>query len=307
MPKVTIQLPMLLLAALLALCSLTGCRTATRTPPPEFSFATTDWRPQCLLEYYPYPTWEPESALQDIRPIPAYTGWTDERMLRDIERFQGTAVSVIMLVITPQNLGQPDILTRVRRFYDLVAQNAPGLKIMLAFQAERQLKMPFSNVLGFMRKQGFLTHSAAWTPNNGPAVIAISSHLELSEERNSTDLTVWHFSRELPERPHHLFDSSSLATLGQCAWIIAADCGVVHSGATPEWQQRWNAPRRNGLTLKTQLMQAWAQRLPYIIIGSWNNYSDGSFLEPNSLDGEKLLDIIRLPLPDQTDQNQEIK
>ena len=66
-----------------------------------------------------------------------------------------------------------------------------------------------------------------------------------------------------------------------------------NSEATASATDEWQLPREDGRTLKHGLRQAIPLWTNIICIESWNDYRNGSFVEPNALDGSKPYNILR--------------
>ena len=74
-----------------------------------------------------------------------------------------------------------------------------------------------------------------------------------------------------------------------CALLAGQTAAETGRNGKPKWA----LPRRHGRTLRAALRTALALPVDLICIGSWNNYADGSFIEPNSLDGDRLCTALR--------------
>jgi len=57
-------------------------------------------------------------------------------------------------------------------------------------------------------------------------------------------------------------------------------------------ERRWAVPRREGKTLVEALSAARAVTPAWVVVGSWNDYASGSFVEPNSLDQESVVERL---------------
>ena len=289
--------------ALLALCLMCGC--AGLPADRQTGAEAVPWQPTLVVEYYPYPVWEPEEAVQDIRPVPAYKGWTDERMRRDLERLVDVGTDVIMAVVRPQALGRAEVSQRFRRFYELAAEASPDLRITIALYIDGDLSIPFDNLAGFLRQQGLLRHGAAWRPTvDGLPVLVCPEGLRLDRE-GGDDLKIWRFGRELPVRPQTLEHPGVVSEWNGFAWVRAGDSGGCDHGASQNWQRAWVAPRQGGLVLASQMTEARRMGCSSVILASWNRFTDGSFVEPNSFDGEKVMETVKRfmasPSPDSQD------
>ena len=54
----------------------------------------------------------------------------------------------------------------------------------------------------------------------------------------------------------------------------------------------WYLDRADGKTLRNRIRAAVALKPKIICVASWNDFWEGHFIEPNSLDGNKLSDVL---------------
>ncbi len=70
--------------------------------------------------------------------------------------------------------------------------------------------------------------------------------------------------------------------------LLRGESGAEHTG--------WLVPRRKGKQLRTALEIALQLQPKQIVIESWNNFQDGSFIQPNSLDGDVASEALHVVL-----------
>ena len=258
----------------------------------EETLVLPDPRPVLMMEYFPYPLWTEEQEVKGVTPMPIYSGWPRTRMERDLERLEMAGIDVLILCLNPQDLAQETVQRQLRNFYGLLEEKRAKLRVVLCFRVPAPLALQVPNVLGFLRKQGLLQHSHAWTWN-GRIPVWFSWEIQLDGENSYRDLVVMQYGEDIPmplssTTPGNVsifrkgFQWVRVAETGQGA--VFADNVKLHDG--------WLVPRANGQQLREGLRQAFQNRASHIIISSWNNYRQGSFVEPNSLDRFSLLDIL---------------
>ena len=249
-------------------------------------------RPVLMMEYFPYPLWTEAQEVKGVTPLPIYSGWPRTRMERDMERLEEAGIDVLVLSLNPQDLAQENVQQQLHNFYDLLEAKQAKLRVVLCFRTDAPLAMQVPNVLGFLQKQGLLHHAHAWTWN-GRTPVWFSWELHLDGENPYRDVAVMQYGQEipLPLSPTSPGTCSNLRNGFQ--WLRAAESGQGVAFATDvQLHDGWLVPRAQGQNLRSGLHQALESHAEHIIISSWNNYRQGSFVEPNSLDRFTMLEIL---------------
>ncbi len=271
-----------ILACLAAVGS--GCRSTPRASSASVWSYPPGVCPRFYAQYLPYP----RRGLPVAQPMPATPGWTDPRIERDLARLTDAGLDGILLTLQPDVLADPVQTERVQRFLALAADRAPSgweVILMLVTPADTPIEVD-RNALGrWLTTQGLLEHPilrrrsgrivvllapgvhAAGAPH--PAVAAIACGALGSEWSWPAPAASERFAPTGPDRQVVVYGGS---------WtdIVGPD-GVTAPG--------WALERRQGRTLQDELQRAFDAQAMTICIASWNDYSAGSFVEPNSLDG----------------------
>lgn len=257
-----------------------------RTPPDPAAYADSvsgyERRPDLWVEYYPYPLPGGPPPLTGVRPLPDYRdSWTDQRMHRDLIRIRAAGISAILLFLAPEKIGDTFFCDRVRHFQSLAAQLTPPLPVALVLASFAPLRLDRQNVMDFFQTQGF-DRSPNYLSWQGQHPLFFSESIRLLGNYGGMH-TAAQFGAELPPRP---LDASGFSSKNGAVWIKTAR---IAAEQTDIRGKAWLIPRDRGASLRDRLRQAFAQQASPIILSSWNDFSDGSFLEPNSHDQDILL------------------
>lgn len=261
-----------------------GCRSTPLSSPSVAWSYPPGVCPRFYAVYLPYP----RRGLPLAQALPTTSGWTDPRMERDLARLTEAGVDGILLAL------QPDVLTdtvqaeRLQRFFALTAARAPsGWEVipMLVPTGADEVALD-RNALGrWLTAQGLLEH-----PNlrrrSGRIVVLLSPGVRATGAPHPAVATIAcgalgsEWSWPAPATPERLVpsgpDRQVVVYGGFWTDIVGAD-----GAATPGW----TLERRQGRTLQDGLHRAFDAQAMTICIASWNDYVEGSFVEPNSLDG----------------------
>lgn len=264
----------------LCVCLLSGCisgKWSAKKASFQHSYAK-NVRPEFWLEYYPYPPTQPEHLLPRVRAIPSYDGWTDLRMQRDLKQISAAGFNAILLPVTPETLAGKTFAERLRRFHQLAAALPRPLSLALIVAPEAaDFTLSLPNTLDFFLNHGLHNFSNSLKVKQRP-ILFFANHI-------------------------HLFGEYD----GPCAYAKINDffpdvdelsvnkhCRILVSKKMPK-SLEYNIKnlRGNGFFFAQQLQQAFQQQASIIYISSWNNYQDASFIEPNSLDQQQMLEILQ--------------
>lgn len=274
----------------LLLCA--SCQLFRPAPTPAvFAESASGYqrRPEIWVEYYPYPLPGGPPPLIGVRPLPDYRdSWTDQRMQRDLSRIRSAGISAILLFLAPEKLGDPFFCDRVRHFQGLAAGLTPPLPVALVLASFAPLRLDRQNVMDFFQTQGF-AHDPHYLSWQGQRPLFFSESIHLLGSYGGLQ-TAAQFGAELPPRP---LDASGFNASNGAVWIKAAR---IAAEQTDIRGRAWLIPRSGGTALADRLRQAFAQQASPIILSSWNDFSDGSFLEPNSHDQDLLLRTLQAAL-----------
>ena len=254
-------------------------------------------RPLILAAYHPYPNFSTtvESA---IRPLPGYNGWVDSRMERDIQRMRGVGINGVLLSINPEDLADGVRFERIRRFFELAAVQQPVFQVVLMLGGNNELAV--ENVAQFVYRKGLADMPSTFRLN-GKAVLVFDRNVRLVQKDKTFDKTFCyrHIGKDWPIIP----DGRTICRPAQPDGFTWVKTGDNHespdSGLGKQIinsQDAWILPRGNGRNFAARLRHALNDRASIICIQSWNDFSDGSFMEPNTLDRNLMMTILQKEL-----------
>lgn len=273
---------MIVAAAMVGL--MAGCRH-TATLPEELADLRIGHagHPQIGLVYYPY---GPGEARDLARPHPDFVGWTDQAMRVALNRIRGLGVD--MLLVNADIRETPVDPARLERYRQFAAQaDSAGQRIALYADATGITEAELRAFLNWMAELGWHTSTASWKDEQRPVVvIANGRHLE---EIRQAGLVVIHWAWDRPVEFAAMGElaGTSLDREAGAVRILAADARIEASG-----EVEWRLPRRGGKSLRSAMAGVALLQPRFLVIESWNNYRDGSFIEPNSLDSTRLSDAL---------------
>ena len=253
-------------------------------------------RPLILAVYHPYPNFSTtvESA---IRPLPGYNGWVDSRMERDMQRMRGVGINGVLLSINPEDLADGVRFERIRRFFELAAVQQPVFQVALMLGGNNELAI--ENVAQFIQRKGLADMPSACRLN-GKTVLVFDRNVRLVQKDKTYDnaFCYCHIGKDWPLLP----DGRTICRPVQpdgFAWVKTGDNHESpDSQGKPiiNLQDAWILPRGNGRNFAARLRHALNDRASIICIQSWNDFSDGSFMEPNTLDRNLMMTILQKEL-----------
>ncbi len=275
------RLPLLCMALLL----LAGCALWPgygRLPgySAEDEARVRAWRPRLWMAYYPYEVRDerPEGA----RPMPDYAGWTNNRMALDARRIRDCGVFGVAVALAPAQLASPDVLERLAHFAT-VADEA-GLKAALLLH-QRDAQAPL------VLEAGNLARYLEGTALPSLPAFAREGRLNLFYDKDTIRLA--------GAMPAAAFDARAVALRdlshdGQGIPVVRfGENGRCFQTEKRIQRDEWPVPRLQGRELLRQLRVAAEAGDDEVLLQSWKCYRDGSFAEPNALDGETMVRLLR--------------
>ncbi|GEM_PF-4602344 len=226
-----------------------------------------------------------------VRPVPMDNGWTDLRMSRDISRIASCGIHVIMVECTPQQLANEEFLVRFRHFCELASKS--GRLVVLSLVPDRQEFQPIDrqNLLQYLEKMDLISTPGYLQEENRPAfLVAEEYHLEESNPEFPENITLMRFGVELPPCPTTPLDEQ-IPLPARFQWMRAAQY-LTENPKSPS-NTGWVVQRSRGKKLSKQFKLLRQTECQVVLLSSWNDYSDGSFVENNSLDGEMMTNAVK--------------
>ncbi len=269
------------LVGVLGLSSCFVSREASVSSLPPVSY-------RIWMRYQPSTDKEAQFRL-GVRPVPMDNGWTDLRMQRDLQRMYFAGVGVVFLEVTPAQLLQEEFWERFHRFGEYAGEFRLQTALFLVPVPDEPVPaLERSNLLSYLRRLHLETLPYYLQEEGGPVVLVQEAFaLEDGEASAEEGIRLLRVGREVPS-PRLSQESTEVQESGyRWAWGGRWEEDPASGGG------QWSIPRRRGTSLKKQLEEARLSGCRILLLSSWNDYREGSFLEPNSLDGEALLQVLK--------------
>ena len=234
-----------------------------------------------VIHYYPYTV----STVRTIaRPMPEYEDWNEMRMRLDLERLENLKVDIVMVTMDPEDIQNQSRALKYLRFVDLAAK----YPFRVAFMADGKRASLFD-----IRKFG------EWCEQNLPnrlgyfhyqAQPLVEFHNVLSAANyTNPSLTIRRTEggREWAWGPGKKYQPE-ISPNGEQVMVFA---GLLSNGDRPE--AGFSLKRGKGSFIRQQFRQAVATDARFICVASYNDFYEGSFVEPNTFDGESVFKALR--------------
>jgi len=255
---------------LLATAVLLACSFATPLAADENEDLVSK-RPPISILYFPYSV----SLNRDIwQPHPNYTAWTDRRMKSDLKRLTGIGIDQVIVNLDVERILTQKSDERYHAFLTYAEHMKNGPEI--CFQAELSAVDPkrleaFFGKLARMNLHRYRIFSKV----RGKPILMVRDHSPVQRHRL--------FHLELIELSrmtrHNRIKDVQFAYLNDSASVVMVFAGLYEKNAMAV--RRWRLSRKDGKTLDRNLQAAIHYFPNRVIISSWNNFTDGSFIEPS--------------------------
>lgn len=249
------RLPVCLLVLAVTVLSV-GCGTLSspKETAPDIGFTAAN-RPTFAVAYYPYDCCVPRHL---AAPIPNYNNWTNGRMVRDLRRFREIGFATVLVCISVDQINEEFAVERVLQFIG-EADRLGGPKVVLLIGSG---KTPLRrDVLARRLLTARIQASKQALQEDGRPLVYLRPDLDVIGESH----------------PALMFQ---VMPKNEWYWAVA---GTV-SGQ--------ELRRDKGNVLRHSIWQGYKERRPYMVI-TWNDFSTGNFVEPNSFDESLASDIVQ--------------
>ncbi|MGN0867166.1 MAG: hypothetical protein ACI4SG_05770 [Oligosphaeraceae bacterium] len=224
-----------------------------------------------------------------VRPVPMDNGWTDLRMQRDLQRMYFAGVSVVLVEVSPQALVQEDFWERFRHFGEYAREFSLQTALFLAPSPDEPAPaLERGNLLGYLRRLK-LEELNCYLQEEGLPVVLVHEAFALKDGQSPREegVRLLRVGREVPSPLVSQDSPEALESGYRWTWGGRWEKDAASSDG------KWSIPRRRGESLGRQLEDARRSGCRVLLLSSWNDYREGSFLEPNSLDGEALVQALK--------------
>ncbi len=278
---------------ILLLSVLCAIMLACQLPPPVSRLREADLsRSVVMIVYHPYgPALERCLAI----PLPDYSGWTDDRMERDFNRLKATGVDVALVGIEAEKMSDHSRLERYRRLLELRAMNVdwPDLAFFIDFSEVDWSDAHRSETVSAWLLDLNMPHHPGIFQVAGRPLVVLVSHERITYRHPAFHSVI---ALPFPERVNEWRwqpGNSKWAAAspdGRQAWL---QVGWLDREET-EPERQWRRRRRDGANpVRWALREGLLLEPRFVVINSWNNYLDGSFVEPTRADGDRASQILQ--------------
>ena len=265
-----------------------GCASLRSPAAPTIRY-TEKKAPIFLMKYYPYRP----NGFFIAQPVPNYSGWTTERMQRDLRRMMVIGIDGILTVVTPGLLADDFRRGRLEDFIGIAQKT--NLKIGLLLEPGPAGATFRRDDLGAWVVDANLRVAPACMKRDGRPLFIIAPGVKL-EGPNHPAIALLHTNSLFHEWRWPRPNASGRWKLGRPGDQILVRAGFRGANGVVDDQKTWILPRYRGRTLQKQLWRAFDRRALTICISSWNDFTRGDFVEPNSLDGQAVYDLLALEI-----------
>ncbi|MFM1550218.1 MAG: hypothetical protein ACKJSG_12510 [Lentisphaeria bacterium] len=257
-----------------------GCQT-TRSPATAGQWRIDHREPTIYaVEYHPY---GPALTRSLAAPHPNFGGWGRSRMqsdLRDLKRLGIKEIQIIGEAVWL--LDNREMAARIPVFIQEAARRAPQLSVVLVADLKHLQPAQLDEFLEFC--MGLTLHTY-------PNYVAIGGTPLIVLRRAGAFPDVRHLGLQFEYQVWDQPPGFGVGELNAERTDIRVTAGAVSTA------DEWRVPRKNGRTIVTAIRAARQLMPRRLVIRSWNNFADGSFLQRNSLDNntvyEKTLKALR--------------
>ena len=250
-----------------------------------------------MAVYYPFriTQFPSNSGKNTFLPVPEYDNWNLDRIDRDISRIVNCGLNGVLLAVEPSDLIDSHKLDMIKSFLVIASRNS-GFKVAYLFAPAKRTQLSRSNVSSFLIKKGLLANDSIYkfSDNN---VIFFSNNVEL-------------VSSGKPDFIYSIInvhiDNKSVDTLGTINYPALT---FAYGGKERKYQishvfaglflndvdskkPNWRISRKKGHDFQQNLEDCCKVSPNIVILSSWNDYSQGSSIENNSLDDTQMQYIL---------------
>lgn len=257
-----------------------GCQT-TRSPATAGQWRIDHREPTIYaVEYHPY---GPALTRSLAVPHPNFGGWGRSRMQSDLRALKRLGIKEIQIIgEAVWLLDNREMAARIPVFIQEAARRAPQLSVVLVADLKHLQPAQLDEFLEFC--MGLTLHTY-------PNYVAIGGTPLIVLRRAGAFPDVRHLGLQFEYQVWDQPPGFGVGELNAERTDIRVTAGVVSTA------DEWRVPRKNGRTIATAIRDARQLMPRRLVIRSWNNFADGSFLQRNSLDNntvyEKTLKALR--------------
>lgn len=267
------------LVAFTAMLILSGCGTFQRKEKTEGKI------PAYGIHYYPYTV---SAVRTTATPAVDFNDWSRKRMVRDLDKLQEAGIDIVIVSMNPEEIENKDRISKYMEFIELAGSKPEYPKVAFMAECYNATKKQLQDFVKWCENAGF-DKMPGYFKFKGKPLVEIYEGLKdryINSDKLSIRHTVWR--QQWYWGVAKSAETTKMSKNGEQVMVFA---GFLENGdAGPE--AGWKLERKDGETLKKRMRAAIKLNPEIICIASWNDFWEGHFIEPNSLDGDKLYEVL---------------
>ncbi|MFT5130875.1 MAG: hypothetical protein ACI8W8_004507, partial [Rhodothermales bacterium] len=220
-------------------------------------------------------------------PHPNYQGWSDARIQHDASRLEASGIKKVYVRMSPRDVRDERRIARLDKFAGKIPAS---VKVVLLLDCEGMNYAAFETFLDRFAALNLQRHPSYVTSARQPLLLienAIALKL-VSHPAVRIQSKKWSPAPMLAENSKYLAGAKRDYDADEIV-LAAGKC----QGTGPAFEVNWTVKRRDGKTLTVAMAAANRLSPAWIVIDSWNDFRNGSFIEPNAFDGSTVLDAVQ--------------
>lgn len=271
-----------LLGLLALVLSCTSCVSFRGSP----ELAAMRQEPYFCLHYYPYTV---SLCRTTARPAQDFSGWDGERMRRDLALMGEAGIDVAIVSINPEEIMDATRIASYLEFIRLAGTHPAYPRVAFMAESHGASKEQLAAFIAWCEESKLEAHPG-YCQYQGKPLLQIYDAINdkfAASEHLTVRHTVWCQEWYWGVAPTSV--QTELSRNGEQAMVFA---GFLKNGDLGP-SAGWSLERRGGETLRERIEAAVALKPKFVCIASWNDFWEGHFIEPNSLDGKQLYDVLK--------------
>ena len=239
--------------------------------------------PQIAVTYYPYEESQYRSA---GGPFPNYSSWTDDRMKKDLLRMATGGIDLVLVKASIEKIREAMVSERYIRFLQISASDPSYPKVALFADCTNATRHDINLFVSWCSMQDLGLNKSYYKEEKQPILVLINAQKHHGISHPALNLKTagkngdWNWTKNPLNQP-------IIPINGDKQTMIYA------SFNSPDHPENWLIDRKNGKHLLSTFRKAISNGRNLIIIESWNNYRNGSFIEPNTRDQFTLYQLLQ--------------
>lgn len=237
------------------------------------------------IHYYPYTV---SKVRTTATPEPNFKDWTNERMVRDLDKMQKAGIDIVIVSMNPEEIEDKGRIAKYMEFIKLAGSNPEYPKVAFMAECYKATKQQLQNFVKWCEDVG-LDKMSGYFKFKGKSLVEIYEGLKdryIKSDKLTIRHTVW--CQEWYWGVAKSAETTEMSRNGEQAMVFA---GFLTNGNIGP-KAGWKLERKDGETLRKRMRAAVKLNPEIICIASWNDFWEGHFIEPNSLDGDKLYNVL---------------